>query len=456
MSKENVSAMDDHPRFNVPGLIARFRRYGWGLVAPASTLVAIFLTNVLASRRLGPAAFGQFAVASSIIALLSVAVALGVPTVLVTLLGRQADGERVAQRSPQGDTSLDGSVREWRGAALATVWLSAGLVVAAVIAAELSLGRRIDRWFPHGTGLAIGMACIGTALLEVSLAESQRVLEFRAFFARMVGGAVYRLVGVAIALYAFAPTARSAIWGYALASFCSGVVLTAPSSLLAVRALRADARRLGRLVAHLMERSAPLFGSAIVVAATAWLDTIVMAGHMAAAEVGVYAAAVRLTIAPSTLIGGISALALPLAVEAWREGRVARYNVRVLRIGLVMGIAVVGALALGADTIVRVVYGSAFAAAGPVFTVLSLGYLASFPGNPMSQVLFAAGRARSLLVVQTLQLALTLVGLGLMLGHVGAREIAMLRATVNVAGTVVVMVMAARLDSHDLVVTEAA
>jgi O-antigen/teichoic acid export membrane protein len=434
-------------RVHADALLGRARRYGWGVLAPASTLLAVFATNVIASRRLGPAEFGRFAVASALVAILAVVAALGVPTTIVTLLGAQRDDARVP--SARGQLPDGTAVSGWRAAALATVWCAAFAVVIAVVISEALLGDDVERWIPRGTGLAIGLASLGTALLETSLAESQRVREFRAYFTRMVGGAITRLGGVAVGVFAFAPTARAAIWGYAVAALCWGALLAAPSTRLALHAARHERPALRRLVASLFERSAPVLGSTIVVVAIGWLDTIIVAGRMAASDVGVYAAAVRLTIVPSTLIGGIASLALPLAVSAWRDGRVGEFNTTVLRGGTLLGVVVVGVLALGAELIVRVVYGGAFAAAGPVFMVLALGYLASFPGNPMSQVLFAAGRTRTLLVVQTLQLATTLVGLGLLLGRTGPFEIAVLRAVVNVAGTIAIMTVAMRLGRRE-------
>lgn len=438
-------AMPEPLHVHADALLSKARRYGWGLLAPASTLVAIFATNVIASRRLGTAEFGQFAVASALVTVLSVVAAFGVPMTLVTVLGREADDARVSALGAEGHTVEGESVRAWRGAALAIVWAAALAILAFVVGAELLLGDRVGRWFPRGTAFAIGIACLGTALLETSLAESQRLLEFRAYFARMVGGALTRLAGVAIGVYLVAPTARAAVWGYALATFASGALFAAPSTRLAFEAARRDRAHLVRLASRLFERSAPVLGSTLLVVATSWIDTIVIAGRMAASEVGVYAAAARLTVAPATLIGGISSLALPLAVSAWRHGRVDEFNAKVLRAGGLLSIVVVGAMVLGAHLIVRIVYGEAFAAATPVFMAMALGYLASFPGNPMSQVLFAAGRTRIFLVVQTVQLAATLVGLGLLLGRGGPLAVAVLRAVVNVAGTVVIMVVAMRL-----------
>ena len=372
-----ATAMPEPLRNHADELLAKLRRYGGGLLAPASTLVAVFATNVIASRRLGTAAFGQFAVASAIVTILSVVAAFGVPMTLVTVLGRQADEARIAARSADGPAADGESVRAWRAAALAIVWTAALAILAFLVGAELVLGDGVERWFPRGTSVAIGVACLGTALLETSLAEAQRLLEFRAYFARMVGGALTRLAGVAIGVYLVTPSAATAIWGYALATFASGALFAAPSTVLAFDAARGDRAHLVRLAARLSGRSAPVLGSTLLVVATGWIDTIVIAGRMAASDVGVYAAA------------------------------------------------------------------------APVFMAMALGYLASFPGNPMSQVLFAAGRTRVFLVVQTLQLAVTLVGLGLLLGRTGPLGIAALRAAVNVAGTVAIMAVAMRLGRRE-------
>lgn len=410
--------------------LPRLRRYGWALIAPGFTLVAAFAMNAIASRRLGPTGFAQFAVASTLVTLLGLVTTLGVPTTLVAV-------------SASGDPRRGSDT--WRAAGIAIVWVAGSVVAIALLAAEAALGARAARWFPPGTALAIGIAGLGTALLEVALAESQRDLAFRRYFTRMFGGSLTRLAGVAIGVFAFAATPRSAIWGYAIATFASGAILSAAATHGAIGRLRGDARQLRHDIAGMLDRSAPVVGSAIVVAAMSWIDTLVIASYMPAADVGTYAAAVRLTIIPTTLIGGMTSLALPLAARAWHERRVDDYNRRALRGGIGVGLGVVAALCASAGLLVRLVYGAEFAAAAPVFMVLVLGLLPNFACNPMSQLLFASGRTRMLAVTQTVQLAALLTGLGALASWGGPLAIAWMRTGVNVVATATIMAVALRM-----------
>src|SRR5437773_9666167 len=59
------------------------RRYSWALLAPAVALSLSVLTNSVASRVLGPAGFGAFAVAVSVLTLLGVTIGFGMPVSLV-------------------------------------------------------------------------------------------------------------------------------------------------------------------------------------------------------------------------------------------------------------------------------------------------------------------------------------------------------------------------------------
>jgi O-antigen/teichoic acid export membrane protein len=422
----------------IAAAIARARRYGWAIVAPGFTLLSAFAMNAIASRQLGPAGFGQFAVASTLVTLLGIVGALGVPTTLVTLSGGRSR-----------DSAADPvQMRRWRAAGVAIVWIASVIILAGLLFFELLLGEGIARWFPVGTALAIAMASAGTALLEVALAESQRDFAFRRYFARMFGGSLARLGGVAIAVIVFIPSARGAVWGYALATFVSGAALSWGGTRAALAAMREGAADLGAAISRMFAHSAPVVGSAIVVAAMSWIDTLVIAGYMAPSDVGTYAAAVRLTIIPSTLIGGITSLALPMASRAWFTGRVDEYNRRALPGGLAVGVLVVGALCLAAGLLVRLVYGTQFGAAAPVFAVLAIGMLPNFACNPMSQLLFASGRTRTLLVIQAVQLAAMLVGLGLLASGGSPIAIAWMRTGVNIAATATIMGFALRLGRH--------
>jgi O-antigen/teichoic acid export membrane protein len=408
-----------------------YRRYTWAFVGPASALLLSVFTNSLASRALGPAGFGGFAVAVTVLVLLGVAVGFGMPTSLVRFCARLSDSDPSA-RAPYNAVA-------WG------VVLGSGLVTGAVVlGVDLVVGNRLRAWVPAYAALALVAGALGTALTEMAGAEAQIRLDFKRYSAILQTGAGLRLLGLVLGLLLGGRSMLAALYGYGFGSLAAGLTLSGRSLLGGTRVLYASRGRVLRLARELGAFALPVVGSTFVVAAISYVDTLLIAPVVGAAEVGVYAAGVRLTTIQSTIITGLATIALPLASQAVSDGKQQRFTKRVLVSGGILGLSVTFALVSVSGMVVRAIYGPQFAQSAAVFAVLSAGMLVNFVGNPLSQLLYASGAPRVLLVAHICQLGALAAGLPLVAERWNVLGVATYRGLVNVVIVSAIGVVAVR------------
>src|SRR5712692_7406724 len=160
-----------------------FARYGWALAASAGTLCVSVGLNAAASRALGPAGFGEFAIGVTSLTLLGTAMGLGMPVTMVRFWSRLA---------PESETARQQS----RLAAWSLVMGGAVLFGSGFLALQGAFPRLLSSWVPAGTGAALVLAGVGTAFTQMAAAEAQMSLDFRRYFVALVGSGGTRLVGL--------------------------------------------------------------------------------------------------------------------------------------------------------------------------------------------------------------------------------------------------------------------
>ena len=409
--------------------VAANRRYIWALATPLVTLALSLLLNRITSRLLAPEGFGQFAVMIGFMTTAGAIVGLGLPVTLARF-------SAAARSSDERD--------RFRMAAWILV-IGVGLFVLAILTTiDVISPGLLSRWITPGSAAMVGAGALGVALVDLAAADSQGQLAFRGYFGRLVGGSAARVIGVVAALWTVGVSAASAVGGYAMACLLTGGVL-------AIRSIHGAGRRetLGTdafadTIRRIMAFAMPVLGSTIVVAVTLYVDTMIVASVLPGDEVGWYSAASRLTIAQSTLIGGMSAIALPLAARAVAEGREPAFVSFALRLPGFVGLCVtIGFVALS-GLIIGVIYGASFQPAASVFAILSIGLLPNFFGNPISQLLYARGKPGRMLWVHLAQLAALILLLPNVASRFGIDGVAMWRSVVNVVAVSAVIWIAVK------------
>lgn len=410
-------------------------RFVWALVTPSTLLLISLATYAVASRLMEPAEFGRFAVAMVVLATVVPFASLGGPVILIRHLAGEAD---------------EGRVRALRTAVYLMTFLGSGLVLALAFATDVLPGHPMSRWLDVGVAPVVAAGGAATALVDLRVSEDQAAFRFWNRFTTLSMAAVIRLAGLAAVMaVASAPDHRAAIAGYAAGALVSALYVVRSQLVVAFRGIRAS---LAFLRHDFVRIGLPITASGIVAVLTAQVDTLVAAAYLPAGDVAQYAIANRLAMVHVTVIGGLTAVALPVAATLARRGRLDGYVRVSVRLGLLLGgVAVVLSIAL-APMAVDVLFGDVYRPSVKIFWVLSLGFLLNYAGNPLSQVLYMTRRAHLLVLVQVGQLAVFGLAAGFAAFRWGALGLAATRTATNlvaVAAVGVVSVIVARRVAAD-------
>jgi O-antigen/teichoic acid export membrane protein len=151
------------------------------------------------------------------------------------------------------------------------------------------------------------------------------------------------------------------------------------------------------------------------------LDVLMLSGLRAAAEVGVYAAALALVAKLEAVKNAVLTTAFPQACRCTRRGEMRVYVSRSLRLTGATSLAMLPLFLMGSMLIVRL-YGADYGAAAPAFYPLLAAFLIGLNVEPVAFVLYPLNQPRWVAVNEVAQLAVGLVmGLALIpaLGIVG-------------------------------------
>jgi len=333
---------------------------------------ARFAAAIVLARALSLEEFGVLNVGIAIAGLLFVACGLGLPEV----------------------SSRDASVAPQRSQELVERVLTGRLLVLAVLSAVL---LAIAATFAAQDLPAVAVAISMAVALALSAEWLLRGLESMGSIAiaNSAGGAVVMAGAVLIVLTK--PTAEAA-----LAIFAAGELTVALLTLRAAPLVRIPRLRVAGL-RTVARGSWPLGASALVVYSYyANLDTIVLSVTRSAEEAGLYSAPYRLFLA-FTVVGTFAAYALlPRITRAVAAGPAQdAIGMDGLRRALMplagYGLIVLGAIELGGDQLVTLLFGADFSGQGAVLLTLCLAlawYVMSFP---VGYALIARGANRRFL-----------------------------------------------------------
>lgn len=331
-----------------------------GKVAEMATLLAL---AALVPRVLGPADYGQFAVALTIVTIGSLSMALGGPTLMARFVPAAAPEQRAAVARALG----------LRLALVRCPWLVAIAVAAAALAAwdparfpalptalvVLALALNVAATLSLQTGLGLG----GTTAWSLRYPLQNAVIVVAAVALYPVAGAIGALVAIALG---------------SLAAFALGVGVVGPlvrrparPATLPTGALRfATLQAVSGALVQLAHR-----GGVIVVA--------VVVG--AQAQTGYAALALGVALAATYAVLQAFTVSLP-ALAARREdpaaGEAALRRLAGLALAVVLPAAIAGALVL--EPALPAVFGAGFEAAAPAFAP-ALAFVVLAPVNALAQ-----------------------------------------------------------------------
>jgi PST family polysaccharide transporter len=349
-----------------------FVALGAQLIVRALGLAAGVVVAASLARGLGHVGFGEF---SLVLTLVGVATNIGE-------LGLTSTVVRQLAVCPDAQGEIVGALVLARIAAGA---LGAGLVMASVFALEQSPAVRLVGALGAATLLLAPLAslrAVGQAKLRIG---AQNVLLLLQSGMWTVAVVVLALFGASLIAFGIAFFFTSAIYSVATWMFFRGLVPIAFRG--AVPAL-----------ADIVRISVPIVLGGLFVTSYYRIGGVLLYRHQGPDEVADYAAAYRfidmLQVVPITLLGAT----LPLLASTWRadDSTMIRRRTRLFALALKTMMLAALPLAAGgallASGLVQLVYGSEFAAAGPVLAVLMLSFPAICAGYIAVGLALASGR----------------------------------------------------------------
>ena len=313
--------------------------------ADATAKTAVFLALVYAARELGPASFGEFALVYTAAQLTTLLADMG----LTSLVLRQG--------------ARSGRVQS------ASFWTAVTLNVAASVVCALALIAAFA--VLHGTGTATAaiygptlvLLTVTTSLESAAVAAGRPV---RVAASRLAGNAC--VLGLTIALLQV--NERPEVVAFA---FLGGAVVKLGFIGSATRSLVPAVAVRPRLIAPLLRKGSPFYGSAIAAFLYQRVDVLVLGSLAGVAAAGEYVAAYR-------ILDGI--LLLPAAVVAaflpsWAERRAAkgaagRGGGMVVLMLVCIGVLAAVELVLARQFVIDLLYGDAYASSALILAVLAL------------------------------------------------------------------------------------
>lgn len=380
------------PAASVARLVGRSA--GWSTLDVAVGRAAQFAQGVVVARLLAPEAFGVFAVALVVHAVVVNVSELGVSAALV-----RDDDDEVARGTPT----------------VATIALVSG----AVLGAAMALGAptlATGLGSPEAAGavavLALTLPLAGASAVPSALLRRAFRMD-RIFVANLANIAVTGLVVIALAVAGWGPMALA--WSWVAGQLLTTVVL------FTYRPARrrpgwdaGEARRLLRF-------GLPLAGANVIVFAVLNVDYVVVGRMLGAASLGLYVLAFNIAGWPVTIFGTvIRSVSLPGFARLRQDGAdvVEGFLAALATIGRV-AVPVSFVLAAVAAPLVGFVYGDAWSGASAALVGLAFLGAARIVLELAADYLVSLGRTRAVLVLQVPWLLALVVALVVGVGRAG-------------------------------------
>lgn len=330
------------------GLQAALGNSGWLFADKAVRMGGGLLVSIWIARYLGPASFGQLSYAIAFVALFGAISTLGLDGIVVRQLVLEPENADEVLGSSFVLRMIGGCFAVF-AAVLAVRFLRPGEVGAQELVAIVAAGTLfqafdvVDLWFQSRVQSRFTVMARNAAFLAVLLVRVALIL-----------------TQAGVAAFALAASAELALAALALAL----------SFRLQGRAWAALRPRLARMRALLAE-SWPLLLSSLAVLVYMRIDQVMLAAMLGEREVGLYAAAVRVSemwyVIPTVIVSSV----MPSLTQARARSEALYYQRLQTLFNLLVRAAYLAAIpvSLCAGPLMRLLYGESYAIAGTVLAV---------------------------------------------------------------------------------------
>src|SRR5581483_9950958 len=380
------------------------RNFAWLVIDRGVRLTVGIFVGSWVARYLGRQDFGLLSYALALIAIFAALTPLGLDAMVVREIIRQPS---------QGGRWIGTALGFRAVAALASICLSLALVT----------GLR-----PHEPRAWMLVGVLGIGLLFQSLESGELWFQAHTQMRRLVVPRLLLFLLISAVKVTAVLCGAGVVW-FSLITACEQITSGVLTQIFVRKSLGAGNRVVFEASRgwQLLKECWPLALSALFVVIYIKLDQLILSGMMGDAALGLYAAAIRIPEAANFLPIVLSSSLLPSLLRRRGEGATAyrRARLQFFRLNVTAALLICVPVSLGAPWIIQLLFGQAYAGAGPVLALHVWSLLFIFVGVARGQHLLNEKQTQFPLWYSLLGLVVNVLGCWMLIPRFGPMGAAM-------------------------------
>ena len=356
----------------------------YALIGRGTSAALLFLVSILVARYLGPEAFGELALAMTIIVFLSVIADGG--------MNRSAQ-IHISQHLQEEPEAVAFSCRRF-------LWIKIGIAGVAFLLTYL-----LAPWMAEVYGIAVlepliktgGILLAALIIFEYQISVVQGYESFRSLCMAMVFDAGFRLIAI-LAVIALGLGVVGIMTGYAAATLIVSALLVLITSIIIITFPSTENPDIKNYVPDILRYSPPLLVSTLFFIAYTKFDILALGYFGIASDVGYYSLAVGLIDNLIIPLAAIEIAILPIVASAYgrasQKTDMNRIFNQVITMGFLFMMPVITGVTVVAHLFVTTVYGPAYQNTALILMILTPYIFTKTLGVLNGTYLIAAREAR--------------------------------------------------------------
>ncbi len=377
--------------------------------------------NIVLTRSLGVTRFGLFAIAASVLLVASNIADFGMGTSLVRYVS--------LYRQQDGDLTRNLMAVAFRLMLMASLLVALGILIAAgPVASFLSNDKALA-----GLLRIVALGVFGTAATAAILSVLQAQEYFKRYALINLVTAAAKFVLIIFLLIQGLLTLTSVVFVYALVPILTlifGLVVFRQSIPRFFSGLQVPRQ----VIANYLHFGKWVIISFLAVSVMTRVDIFMLAIFENSRTVGLYAAALQLSMVVYTLIGSLVRVILPKVSKLTKKEEYQAFIKKALKFA-VIGCLLLSPLLLFSKQIILIVYGQEYAGSVGLFQLLFFTFLLIPTFQPVTMVIYALGKPFIMTMTHVAQFAVSIVSNLILIPIYGGYGAAVTLLVINVLGT---------------------
>jgi O-antigen/teichoic acid export membrane protein len=168
------------------------------------------------------------------------------------------------------------------------------------------------------------------------------------------------------------------------------------------------------------------------------LDIFLISRYKGQEQVGIYSAALQLSLLLPLLIGSMTTVLLPLVSKYKKKAEYLSYIKKYFIVATAIIILCIPALIIS-PYLIKIIFGSKYDSSILIFQILFIAYLPSVLANPISLIVFSMNKPKSITIINYLQLVLAVILNVLLIPRYGIFGAAISFLVTNISSAIAVL-----------------